>query len=153
MTEDPRVTGVHLKEGFLYSREYHVMNKILKSLEEKPKTLPGLVRELKEPKTTIFRALRRLVQWCSVYGNIHFETMKFTKGKLQPLYQATGFSPMMHGGGKSVKPSTIAYESMDGKKRTRYRVAKIVKGDIKLYSTPIPSKEDKIRNWKDNILV
>jgi len=94
------------------------MQKIRSTLEEhKPKTFKQLLLELNEPKTSLFVALRHLIENGEVLGQIHRGTLKETKGKLTPFYYLTDFRPITHGGGKSERTNIRATESPDGNTR------------------------------------
>jgi len=107
--------SVYLKEGFLESKEYRIMKRIEKTLATGTKTFEQLYKELKEPKTSVYFALRSLIRWKVVYAFIDNQTLEKTKGKFMPFYNLTGINPIMHGGGLSDKSTICAVLELDDK--------------------------------------
>jgi len=124
MSRHPILEGITLPEGFYYRRQYRTMQQIRKVLEKRPKTFNQLLSELKIPKASLYVALRELVKWGSVDGYIHWQTLGLTRHKLTPFFQLTGREPILSGGGRSEKSSTLGVESPDGNTRWIYQRVK-----------------------------
>jgi len=139
MSKHPIFEGIALPEGFYYRKQYRTMQRIREALKERPKTFNQLLSELKIPKASLYVALRELIRWGSVAGYIHWQTLGFTGHKLTPFFQLTGQEPILIGGGRSEKSSTLAVESPDGNIRTIYQRVK----------APSPDYLDKRYPWVD----
>jgi len=104
------------------------MQRIRHILATGPKTWDELRKELKEPRTSVYFALRDLIRWKIVYGFIDDGTLGKTKNRFTPVFNLTGINPIIQGGGFSDKSAVYSVLELDDKGneigRQRYKKVK-----------------------------